>query len=67
MEKNEIKKALYKQDPMAYLVVIKKGNLNYATKLEDNTTVLFEVPVSDIGDAGFFSEMSAKLLIRWIV
>ena len=32
-----------------------------------NQPVFFEIPVDDMGDADFKSEMDAKLLNRWIV
>lgn len=67
MEKNEIKKALYKQNPKAALDYIRKGNAYYFTVLEDGTKINFEVPVSDMGDADFFGDMDSKLLNRWIV
>ncbi len=67
MEINEIKKALYKEKPLATLTLIRNGNANYSTKLEDGSDVLFEVPVSDMGESGFYPSMDAKLLIRWIV
>ena len=65
MEKNEIKKALYKQKPQARFTMIRKGNAHYYADLEE-MRVHFEIPVSDMGDADFLIEMDAKLLIRWI-
>lgn len=67
MEKNEIKKALYKQNPKAVLDYIRKGNAYYFTVLEDGTKINFEVPVNDMGDADFLAHMDSKLLNRWIV
>jgi hypothetical protein len=80
MEKNEIKKALYRFNPTAYMQYVRKGKIYYyciipvsdckdCPSKEDvpSSEVRFEVPVSDIGDADFYSEMDAKLLIRWIV
>jgi hypothetical protein len=72
MEKNEIKKELYKQNPIAEFQYIRKGNAHYKTIVKDNQPirvdqpVLFEVPVSDMGDADFGIKMEAKLLQRWI-
>lgn len=66
MERNEVKKALYKQKPLADLLFVKDGNAVYQTFLEDSTRIVFEVPVSDMGDASFYVSMDAKLLIRWI-
>jgi len=72
MEKNEIKKELYKQKPMAALDFIRKGDAYYSTVLNcengiDTVSVQFKVPVNDMGDADFFGQMDAKLLIRYII
>jgi hypothetical protein len=70
MEKNEIKKLLYKQNPKANLLYIRKGNAYYDSTIEDvdrgTVFIKFEVPIVDIGDADFFNVMEAKHLIRWI-
>lgn len=69
MEKNEIKKALYKQKPEATLLFIRKGVAYYTTEIESNNSTMairFEVPVDDMGDADYFPQMDAKLLIRYI-
>lgn len=67
MDKNEIKKSLYKQNPKATLDYIRKGSAYYFTVLEDGTRITFEVPISDMGDADFLSHMESKLLNRWII
>lgn len=76
MTNTEIKKALYKQKPKAELTHIRKGVAYYRTDLDIykegdenayNQPIFFEVPVDDMGDADFKSEMDAKLLNRWIV
>lgn len=71
---NRIKKELYKQNPRANLLCIRKGIAYYDAKLkfEENNilsfkTIFFEIPVSDMGDADFTSQMDGKLLNRWIV
>ena len=69
MEKNEIKKALYKQNPEANFQMIRKGVAYYAATIEEDgyeNEVRFEIPVSDMGDSDFLLYMQAKLLIRWI-
>ena len=66
MEKNEIKKALYRQKPIAKKMFEENGNYVYRTYLEDGTELPFIVPISDMGDAKFEDEMDAKLLIRWL-
>ena len=69
MEKNEIKKALYKQKPIATLLFIRKEVAYYTASVEmddANYAIRFEVPVNDMGDADYFPEMDAKLLIRYI-
>jgi len=67
MTLTEIKKELYKQKPIAKLRYVRKDIIYYETTINDNKTIIFAVPVNDIGDADFTSEMDAKLLIRWIV
>lgn len=74
MEKNEIKKELYKQKPTAKLLAIKNGVVSYDAVIRitekpiiESKTVFFEVPVSDMGDAEFTPKMEAKLLIRWLI
>lgn len=65
--KNEIKKALYKQRPIAELTHIRGGKAFYQTTINENDVVRFEVPIDDMGDADFFPEMDGKLMIRWLV
>lgn len=67
MGMNEIKKALYKQNPMASFEYIRKGLAYYRSNLNDGTVISFEIPVSDMGDADFNNYIEAKYLIRWIV
>ena len=66
MELNDIKKALYKQKPIASLIKIKNGKAHYIATLND-TPIHFEIPIIDMGDAEFLIMMDAKLLIRWII
>jgi hypothetical protein len=71
MEKNDIKKLLYKQNPVAKFLYVRKGNAYYDTTVEDTTLgsvyIQFEVPVNDMGDADFLPIMEAKFLNRWIL
>lgn len=70
MEINEIKKALYKQNPKAEFKFIRKGVAYYSTIIESENyepvEIKFEIPVSDMGDADFEYSMDSKYLIRWI-
>ena len=66
MTKTEIKKAIYKEKPMATLTHIKDGSAYYTTKLESGEVITFNIPVNDMGTASFYSEIEAKLLNRWI-
>lgn len=70
MEKNEIKKALYKQNPKAVFKLIRKEVAYYSTIIESENyepvEIRFEVPVSDMGDADFEYLMDSKYMIRWI-
>ena len=70
MNKNEVKKALYKQKPIAEFTCIVGTTLYYKTKVEidDKTiTVDFSIPVEEIGDAVFYKEMYGQFLNRYIV
>ena len=71
MEKNEIKKLLYKQNPIAAFQYIRKVNDYYEAVVDDvgkgSIYVKFEIPVIDMGDADFLPQMEAKYLIRWIL
>jgi|WetSurMetagenome_2_1015567.scaffolds.fasta_scaffold431428_2 hypothetical protein len=71
MELNTIKKLLYTQNPKATFSHIRKGHAYYDAPLTDSDEIFkfirFEIPVADMGDADFFSQMQAKHLIRWIV
>ncbi len=66
MDKNEVKKAVYKQKPKAFVRFIRKSVAYYDAILEDDTKITFEVPTEDMGDADFHNEMDAKLLLRWL-
>lgn len=71
MTKTEIKKALYKQKPVASLNYIIKGVAYYQAVIkvsdEKSSTYHFEVPVSDMGDADFTNLMEAQYLNRWLI
>tara|TARA_R110000822_G_C15041009_1_gene465317 strand:- start:28 stop:246 length:219 start_codon:yes stop_codon:yes gene_type:complete len=71
MNNTEIKKALYKQKPIAKLQFIRVGVAYYKTLVKDNegneNFIQFQVPVKDMGDADYFPDMDAKLLNRYIV
>jgi hypothetical protein len=71
MERNEIKKEIYKKNPTAKLMYIRKGIAKYISDLyyiEDAgiNNIYFDIPVEDMRDADFLPEMQAKLLIRWL-
>ena len=69
MTKDEAKKELYKQNPPAHLIFIRKGVVHYEAGVyegDKRVSIHFEVPFSDMGDADFFAEMHAKHLIRYI-
>jgi hypothetical protein len=73
MDKNEIKKFLYKQNPKAELLYIRAGFAYYdavirtsETPVIIHKTVFFQVPISDMGTTDFLPLMEAKHLIRWI-
>lgn len=71
MEKNEIKKLLYKEKNKAEFKYIKSGIAHYESFINDNDSglnipVYFAIPVIDMGEATFENKIQAQLLIRWI-
>jgi hypothetical protein len=69
METNDIKKALYKEKPIAYLSSISKTESLYYTHIgifPEIKCIWFLIPNDDLGDAVFLPEMEAKFMIRWI-
>lgn len=72
MTTNEIKKALYKEKPLAWsnAELIKTATGERVSKAYKCTTSLgdhyFEVPFSEMGETTFEDEMPAQLLIRWL-
>ena len=71
LDKNTIKKELYKQKPTAEFSYIRMGVAYYHTEIRGESIqsfrINFEVPVTDMGNADFERSMDAKLLNRWIV
>lgn len=68
MKLNEIKKALYKEKPVAYLDASKSehSDISYYTAVTgSNEQIYFEVPKHE--SEGFAETMQAQLLIRWII
>lgn len=66
MEKNEIKKFLYKEQPTAVLQNVRKDGILYTTGFGENT-ITFLVPLAELGETIWEKNMEAKLLIRYIV
>lgn len=72
MEKNDIKKALYREKPEAKFrfhddgSVARKGVVLYESELDGGHKVLFEVKVADMGDAPLHQIMEGHLLIRYL-
>jgi hypothetical protein len=69
MDTNQIKKALYKEKPIARLTVEDADGYNYSAFIESTQTpVGFFVPYSDMGTSRhrFKDEMPAQELIRWL-
>lgn len=63
MEKNEIKKALYKEKPFAVRTAYEGDYTHYVTQLKTNEIIEFHVPKSE---STFEDEVPAQLLIRWL-
>lgn len=79
MEKNEIKKLLYKEKPSAIIIHVTKSGILYSCQLlleragvggsltNKYENFYFHVPIAEIGDAPFLKEMPAQLLIRYLI
>lgn len=70
LDKNEIKKVLYKEKPAAikyFHDVTMKGSIHSYKAETSIGLVKFEVPEKDMGQKIFNNEEPAQLLIRWIV
>ncbi len=73
MKKEEIKKALYKEKPLATEIETISGggeisDIGIAT-YEAQTSlgkVTFRVPYSEMGEERFEEQLPAQLLIRWL-
>ncbi len=66
MEKNEIKKYLYKHKPIATRFAKNDNFSLYDVIINEKYQVMFYVPKSDMGNTDFDETMPAQLLIRWI-
>ncbi len=71
MDKNEVKKFLYKENPKAVLKHNEGSHLYYETKIKDGVWAYHKIPldetVNDEGESIFEDTMDAKYLIRWLV
>lgn len=75
---NEVKKALYRQNPIAKKTAIDGYYYHYLTHLKHPEAIStavsakglvpirFEVPIQDMGATVFGEEVEAKYLIRWM-
>lgn len=73
IEKNEIKKALYKQKPIAEYGYDKDKHAIYSTEIVVDGTeeeITFKIPMDEVydgeGNKIFRNEEPAQLLIRWL-
>lgn len=66
MEKNEIKKFLYKEKLDAYIYEKTDTHYYYMTSKRENIIVKFKVPIEDMGEHRFKGVEPSQLLIRWI-
>lgn len=62
---NDIKKFLYKENPKAFLYQVRKDGILY-TSTYNNQTLLFLVPLEEVGEVIWEKEIPAKLLIRYL-
>jgi len=70
MSNFEIKKQIYKQEPIAEFKFILANTAYYTTNIkigDTNCMINFLIPITDMGGAKFENKMEAKHLIRWII
>jgi hypothetical protein len=67
IERNDIKKELYRQKPIAEVWHKNSTDYYYSAYLYGGAKIDFKVPVSDMGEKLFDNEMPAQLLIRYII
>lgn len=65
MTKNEIKKALYREKPIAHKGVKGTEYVWFHTILKNDRVFHFQIPSKEA--TGFNKEEPAQLLIRWLV
>lgn len=65
MDKNEIKKVLYKEKPIAYMII---NTPDVATYIANTSigAIHFKIPKSDAIGANLKENMEGQFLIRWI-
>lgn len=71
---NEIKKALLRQKPKARLMYIRQGHAYYGAFIDYKadtfsamtSTIIFKIPIDDMGSTDFIPEEPAQSLCRWI-
>jgi hypothetical protein len=66
MTKEEIKKALYREKPIAHRYAKSISNFYYCVTLKTGEKLFFTVPTKDMGDCNFGETEQAQLLIRYI-
>lgn len=75
METNDIKKALYKEKPIAHQIhqnelYMKVYNMPETKAYSARTSLgvhFFDVPISEMGEVEFEKTIPAQLLIRWLI
>ena len=66
MNKNELKKFLYLNKPVAVFQYMRKGSAYYKSVVGD-VEIIYNIPFEDMaGDADFLPEMEGKFLARWV-
>ncbi len=66
MDKNEVKKAIYKSGVDAALVDVRKDGISYSANVNEQKIGFF-VPTDEIGEVIWTLTMPAKLLIRYLI
>lgn len=72
MNRNDVKKALYKEKPIAkitddLILITPIESLSYKTRLSNGYVVYFNIPLSDWPNSNMIKIIESQLLIRWLL
>lgn len=63
---SELIERIYKENPPARFINIKNGVALYAATQWDGPLLMFQIPITEMGETSFDARMGAQSLIRWL-